>query len=80
MTLLEEIKATWNLETVRELPDGTIVGVGRLIFTVAIYMDVERDGWGRCFCFDNRALCLSEYDKLTSGDDEPTGFIARRGG
>lgn len=63
---------------VRELKDGTIIGVGRLLYTTAIFMDMNLSGWGGRFCFEDHELALSEYRKLATGDDEPTGWIARR--
>lgn len=81
MSLIDEIKSMSSTYIdVRELADGTIVGIGELMFTRAIYMDMDRFGWGRRFCFEDRELASAEYAKLESGDDEPTGFIARRGG
>lgn len=63
---------------VRMLEDGCIVGIGNLMFTRAIYMDMHADGWGRRFCFKDRALADAEYQRLTTGDEEPVGWIARR--
>jgi len=63
---------------VRMLEDGTIVGIGELMFTRAIYMDMNRNGWGRRFCFQDKALADAEYKRLSDGDHEPTGWIARR--
>lgn len=65
-------------QEVRMLEDGTIVGIGNLMFTRAIYMDMHGQGWGRRFCFEDRALADEQYLALTTGDDEPTGWIARR--
>lgn len=62
----------------RVLEDGTIIGIGELLFTRAIYMDMHLYGWGRRFCFEDKARADAEYAKLTSGDDEPTGWTARR--
>lgn len=63
---------------VRMLDDGCIVGIGDLMFTRAIYMDMNANGWGRRFCFEDRELANKEYTRLTDGDQEPTGWIARR--
>lgn len=63
---------------VRTLDDGTIVGIGDLMFTRAIYMDMHLYGWGRRFCFQDKALADKEYARLSDGDHEPVGWIARR--
>jgi len=61
------------------LRDGTIIGMGDLMFTRAIYIDLDLNGWGKRFCFEDRNLAVEEYMKLKTGDDEPTGYVARRG-
>ena len=62
----------------RRLEDGTIIGIGRLMFTTAIFVDMNEWGWTRRFCFDDPALALAEYLRLRTDDDEPAGWIARR--
>jgi hypothetical protein len=54
------------------------MAIGDLMFTRAIYMDVDINGWGRRFCFEDRALADTEFQRLESEDQEPTGWIARR--
>jgi hypothetical protein len=61
------------------LMDGTIIGIGDLMFTRAIYIDLDLNGWGKRFCFEDRDLAVEEFMKLKTGDDEPTGWVARRG-
>jgi hypothetical protein len=65
-------------ENLRELEDGTIVGTLELMFTRAIFIDLTYSGWDKRFCFDNKSLALEELAKLKIGDDEPSGYIARR--
>ena len=76
--LVQRIKALGEYWLVRTLEDGTIIGMGGLMFTTAIYMDLDLNGWGRRFCFKDVDLAVEEYAKLKTGDDEPTGWIARR--
>lgn len=76
--LLAHIESLGDYREVRLLEDGSIVAIGDLMFTRAIYMDVNPDGWGRRFCFEDRALADSEFQRITDGDQEPTGWIARR--
>jgi hypothetical protein len=76
--LLAKIKELGNYIDVRMLEDESIVAIGELMFTRAIYMDVDLLGWGRRFCFENRDLAVVEYAKLQNGDMEPQGWIARR--
>lgn len=66
-------------ENLRELPDETVVGTLELMYTRAICIGLNRWSWEKRFCFENKELALEELAKLTTGDDEPTGYIARRG-
>jgi hypothetical protein len=76
--LIPRIKALGGYRDVAMLKDGTIIGIGELMFTRAIYMDIDLYGWGRRFCFEDRDRATEEYAKIRTGDDEPTGWIARR--
>jgi hypothetical protein len=63
---------------VRVLEDGSIAAIGNLLYTRAIYMDCNMTGFGRRFCFADRALADTEFARLKTEDDEPVGWIARR--
>jgi hypothetical protein len=76
--LLARIKTLGAYREVRLLADGSIIAIGDLMFTRAIYMDVDLNGWSRRFCFENRALADTEFQRLENEDQEPTGWIARR--
>lgn len=76
--LIARIKELGGYQDVAILKDGTIIGIGELMFTRAIYMDLDLNGWGRRFCFEDRDRATDEYAKIKTGDDEPTGWIARR--
>jgi hypothetical protein len=41
-------------------------------------MDCDLYGWGRRFCFEDKSLADEQFKKLTDGDTEPVGWIARR--
>ncbi|KWF81261.1 hypothetical protein WL94_28215 [Burkholderia cepacia] len=71
--------ASQGYTDMRELADGTIVGLGRLLFTTALYIDLDAEGWARRYCFERRADAERELSALTSGDDVPSGFVAQRG-
>jgi len=76
--LLEEITNSGDYIEVKQLADGTIVGLGNLLFTRAIYVDMDLYGWGKRFCFEDRQLATEQFRQLTSGDSEPVGWVARR--
>lgn len=77
--LRQRIQQLGNYLVVDFLRDGTIIGMGDLMFTRAIYMDMDLNGWGKRFCFEDKDRAAEEYMKLKTGDDEPTGWVARRG-
>ena len=62
----------------RALEDGSIIAINNLLYTRAIYMDCNLTGFGRRFCFEDRALANKEFARLKNEDDEPVGWIARR--
>jgi hypothetical protein len=78
-TLRQRIQQLGNYLVVDFLRDGTIIGMGDLMFTRAIYIDLDLNGWGKRFCFEDKDRAVEEYAKLQTGDDEPTGWVARRG-
>lgn len=67
-----------GFDNVRRLEDGTWAGTTELMFTRAICLGLNYHGYAYRFCFSDRELATSELQKLTSIDDVPTGFIARR--
>jgi hypothetical protein len=76
--LLAQIKKLGEYRDVRLLDDGSIIAIGELMFTRAIYMDVNQDGWGRRFCFQDKSLADQEFQRLSNEDMEPSGWIAKR--
>jgi hypothetical protein len=71
--------ASEGYENLRTLPDGTIVGTSELMFTRAIYINLNRWSYDKRFCFEDRSLAIAELAKLNTIDDEPSGYVARRG-
>jgi hypothetical protein len=63
----------------KRLDDGTYVGLRRLAYSLAICIGVTRtDVFKRRYCFTDITQCIDEYVKITSPDDVPEGWIARR--
>ena len=75
---LERIRAAHALILAVRLPDGTVSGVGDLIFTRAIYMGLTEDSWSHRFCFEDRQRPFIELVGLQAVSDEPVGYVARR--
>lgn len=76
---IEQIKQE-GYQHVRILPDGSMAGLCRLIFTTALCSGITPQGWAYRYCFENPERALDELAKLEEEDQEPTGFIARRYG
>ena len=78
--LIDQIKAQagGSYLDIRKLDDGTVIGLGKLLYTTAIYMDMNVCGWGQRYCFNDPKRAAAEYQKLKSGDEIPTGWIAQR--
>lgn len=67
-----------SYDRLRLLKDGTVIGIGRLLFTRAIYVDAHPWGFALRYCYDDRQLADQQFDQLQTGDCEPTGWIATR--
>lgn len=76
-TIVELLKNDY--QNIRILDDGTVVGTVELMFTRAIVIGLNRFSFDKRFCFESRSLALVELAKLKTGEDEPDGYIARRG-
>lgn len=77
--LCKQAKSMGYLEG-RVLADGSVAMLGELMFTRAIYLGVNEEGWELRFCFEDRELATKRFEELQSGQDEPAGFVARRFG
>ncbi len=67
-----------DYKRVRALPDGTVIAIGELLTTRALYVGMSFMGWEQRYCFDPREGADRAFDAMRTGDDEVTGFIARR--
>jgi len=76
--LLERIKKLGYYEQVRKLEDGTIIGLGKLMFTTALFVNMDMTGYETRYCFKDPALAVKAFEAMKTGDDKPEGWIARR--
>jgi hypothetical protein len=77
--LLETLKAEDYYQNLRVLDDGTIVGTGKLMYTTAIYIGLTSTGFERRYCYQDLAALKTSLQSLKTIDDEPQGWIAKRG-
>ena len=77
----DQILATLKTEyqNVRVLEDGTIVGTSKLLFTTALYIGLNEWGWERRYCYQDLDALYESLKALRTVDDEPHGYIAKRG-
>ena len=67
--------------SLRELEDSTVVGLGKLMYTTALYIGLNGDGWERRYCYPEEQQAQKALGYLRTGDDEPArGYVARRSG
>lgn len=63
----------------RQLDDGTYVALSRLAFTVGLFIGVGPiTPFERRYCFQSLGVALAEYNELKTGQDVPSGWVARR--
>jgi len=63
----------------RRLADGTYVGIAPLAFTKALCIGITPEVmYTRRYCFADLTTALAEYRMLQSGQDIPSGWVARR--
>jgi hypothetical protein len=63
----------------RRLDDGTYIALARLAFTVGLFVGVGPiTPYKRRYCFDNLNDAATAFIDMETGDDVPTGWIARR--
>lgn len=77
--LLAHVLEHSGLVGVTTLPDGTLIGLGRLLYTTALYVDLNATGYGRRYCYETARGAVDAYYSLRAGAGEPTGYIAQRG-
>lgn len=64
--------AAHGYHPIRELPDGTIIGVQRMLFTHGLFVGLTTSGYERRFCYPDRKsaeLALMEWN----GEGDPPG-------
>lgn len=71
---------TQGYSDLRELPDGTVAGMIRLMFTKAIVLGLDKTGWEYRYCYEDAGRANHEFAKIKSVDDVPAGWVARRYG
>lgn len=67
--------------SLRELEDGTVVGLGKLLYTTALFIGLNSTGWERRYCYPEEQQAQKALGCLQTGDDEPArGYVAKRNG
>jgi hypothetical protein len=68
-----------DYQDVRALEDGTIVATLELLYTRSLVVDLDWNGWGHRYCYENRERATQACAAMVTGDDAPLeGFVAER--
>lgn len=76
--LIKKLKSEGYYLEIRELEDGSIAGLGELLYTRAVYTNMNNGGYESRYCFDVKERANEEFWKLKDMDSEPEGYIAKR--
>jgi len=74
MNDLQQLGYRW----VRQLSDGTWIGITDLLYTTAICIDLNAEGYESRYCFKNPIDALNQFFDMEHIDSEVVGFIAQR--
>lgn len=61
---------------VRKLPDGW-VGIATMMFTHALCTELDMTGYNKRYCYEYKADCEREIEKMQSVGDVPEGWTRR---
>lgn len=78
MTVTKKFLEAMSYLNVRQLDDGTWIGLLPLLFTTGLHIGLDEVGWSKRYCFENMFDAMKECNKLNSFDDVPVGWIAKR--
>lgn len=78
--MTEEEMKTW-LESMNyfnlEEKNGKLCGLFRFLFTVAIVVGIDENGYEYRYCYDNLNEALSAYNDW-NGEGDPEGYIVKK--
>lgn len=75
----ERMRSEFGFFGAKRLADGTYVGLMKLAFATAICIGTdEMTPQKRRYCYTDFTQCIHEFVNITTGDDVPEGWIARR--
>ena len=57
----------------RELPDGRIIGVHRLMYHYTMHVDIDEFGYRERYCFETKELALVAL-RTWDGTGDPAGW------
>lgn len=78
--LIEQLSSQGAYESFKILEDGTVCAIGKLLFTTALYMDLNAYGAEQRYCYPRGMRAYEALEALKSVEDIPmNGFIAFRG-
>lgn len=76
--LVEDLARRVGALAIRELPDGSIACVQKLMATTSLMLGVDEWSWRYRFCYERPEDALAALKAVQSELDIPTGWIACR--
>ena len=78
ITLNKKFFEEMGYASVRQLDDGTWIGLIQLLFTTGLCIGLDEFSWRRRYCYDDKIKLIDAYNKIEKGTDIPIGWIAKR--
>ncbi len=75
---LNELKAHWDAYAIRKLSNGTIIAVGKMAFTVALYVGLEDNFYERRYCYESLTDALTALVQWDGVGDPPGPWIKEK--
>lgn len=66
--------ATEDYVKVRELPDGRVIGITRLMFHWTLHIDIDDVGYADKYCYQTLQLALNALDTWDGNGDPADGW------
>lgn len=70
---LDALRQAGDFLAVRELPDGSVAGLQRLMYTTSLVLGVDEFSWRYRFCYRDPLGALADFVAIQGERDVPDG-------
>ena len=77
-TMVGRIRESWCLAECRQLEDGTIIGVGPMVFTWALYVGLSMSSYDRRYCYEGFSSAVIAARTWDGSGDPPGSWIKEK--